>query len=53
MSGFDEECVRIHVLGITDLLFDSLTLVIKSFLIQGHVTVFLLLASLVPNFRYI
>ena len=31
-----------------DLLFEKLSIVIKSFLIHGHVTVFLLLATLVP-----
>ena len=41
---FSSDCIK-HG---TDLLFDSLSLVIKSILIHGHVTVFLLLATLVP-----
>ena len=42
--SFSSDCIK-HCL---DLLFESLSLVIKSFLIHGHVTVFLLLATLVP-----
>jgi hypothetical protein len=41
---FSSDCIK----NGTDLLFSSLSLVIKSFLIHGHVTVFLLLATLVP-----
>ena len=42
--SFSSDCIK----NGPDLLFETLSLVLKSFLIHGHVTVFLLLATLVP-----
>ena len=42
--SFSSDCIK----NGPDLLFEKLSLVLKSFLIHGHVTVFLLLATLVP-----
>ena len=42
--SYSSDCIK----NGPDSLFESLSLVIKSFLIHGHVTVFLLLATLVP-----
>ena len=42
--SFSSDCIK----NAPDVLFEKLSLVFKSFLIHGHVTVFLLLATLVP-----
>ena len=44
LYSFSSDCIK----NGTDLLFDSLSLAIRSYLIHGHVTAFLLLATLVP-----
>ena len=44
LFSFSSDCIK----NGSDLLFESLSHVIKSYLVHGHVTVFLLLATLVP-----